>query len=138
MRLLPGLTVNVGVRYEYFAPYTELYNHIANLDVSPGFTAVSVVTPGESGPYSGSLPTSLVRPTKDAFSPRVGVAYRPYPRKSLIFRTGYSIFYSGSPYGSIASSMASQPPFAKTASLTTSVADPLTWRMVLRLNRPRQ
>ena len=126
MRLLPGLTVNVGVRYEYFAPYTELYNHIANLDVSPGFTAVSVVTPGESGPYSGSLPTSLVRPTKDAFSPRVGVAYRPYPRKSLIFRTGYSIFYSGSPYGSIIASMASQPPFAKTASLTTSVADPLT------------
>jgi hypothetical protein len=126
MRLLAGLTVNVGVRYEYFAPYTELYNHLANLDVSPNFTAVSVVLPGATGPYSGQFPTSLVRPTKDAISPRLGVAYRPYPKKSLIFRTGYSIFFSGSPYGSISNSMASQPPFAKTATLTTSAADPLT------------
>jgi hypothetical protein len=126
MRLLPGLTVNVGLRYEYFAPYTELRNHLANLDVSPGFTAVSVVLPGQTGPYSGAFPTSLVRPTKDAFSPRVGIAWRPSPKKSLIFRTGYSIFFSGSPYGSIASSMANQPPFAKSATLTTSIADPLT------------
>ena len=111
---------------EYFAPYTELYNHLADLDVAPGFTAVSVVLPGQSGPYSGAFPTSLVRPTKDAFSPRVGLAYRPWPKKSLLIRTGYSIFFSGSPYGSIASSMASQPPFAKTATLTTSAADPLT------------
>jgi hypothetical protein len=126
MRLLPGLTVNVGLRYEYFAPYTELFNHLANLDVNSNFTAVSVVLPGATGPYSGAFPTSLVRPTKDAFSPRLGVAYRPFPKKSLIFRTGYSIFFSGSPYGSIANSMASQPPFAKTATLTTSAADPLT------------
>ncbi len=55
MRLLPGLTVNVGLRYEYFAPYTELWNHLANLDVSPGFTAVSVVLPGQTGPYSGRV-----------------------------------------------------------------------------------
>ncbi len=126
MRLLPGLTVNLGIRYEYFAPYTELYNRLANLDLSPGFTAVSVVLPGQTGPYSGAFPTSLVRSTKDAFSPRLGIAYRPWPKKSLLIRTGYSIFFSGSPYGSIASSMASQPPFAKTASLTTSADNPLT------------
>ena len=126
MRLRAGLTVNIGVRYEYFSPYTELYNHLVDLDVNSGFTAAAQVLAGQNGPYSGGLPTSLVRPDTHALSPRVGIAYRPFPKRSLIFRTGYSIFYSGSPYGSIASSMAAQPPFARTASISTNLADPLT------------
>jgi hypothetical protein len=28
-RVRPGLTINYGVRYEFFSPYTELYNHLA-------------------------------------------------------------------------------------------------------------
>jgi trimeric autotransporter adhesin len=125
-RPLAGLTINAGIRYEYFAPYTELYGHLANLDINPGFTAISVVTPGETGPYSGSLPTSLVRSEKNHYSPRLGIAYRPWRKRSLIFRTGYSIFYSGSPYASLAASMAAQPPWVRTASISTSVSDPLT------------
>ncbi len=126
-RPLAGLTINVGLRYEYFAPYTELYGRLANLDLNSGFTAAAVVTPGMSGPYSGSVPTSLVRSMPNNYSPRLGVAYRPWRKRSLIIRTGYSIFYSGSPYGSIASSMASQPPYAPTtASITTGSQYPLT------------
>ena len=34
-----GACVNVGLRYEYFAPYTELQGHLANLDVSPSADA---------------------------------------------------------------------------------------------------
>ncbi len=117
-RISRGLSFNVGLRYEYFAPYTELYNHLANLLISPDFTSVSVALAGQSG-----LPTSLVRPEKANFSPRFGYAYRPFAKRSLIFRGGYSIFYSGSPYGTIASSMAAQPPFATTATLSTSVTE---------------
>ncbi len=120
-RISRGLSFNVGLRYEYFAPYTELYNHLANLLISPDFTSASVAVAGQSG-----LPTSLVRPEKANFSPRFGYAYRPFAKRSLIFRGGYSIFFSGSPYGTIAGSMAAQPPFATTATLTTSAADPLT------------
>ena len=72
------LTINVGLRYEYFAPYTELRGHLANLDVSPGFTAVAVVTSGENGPYSGALPSSIVRSRPKDFSPRLGIAWRPF------------------------------------------------------------
>jgi len=118
-----GLTVNFGLRYEYFAPYTEKYGDIANLILTPGFTSATVVTAGESGT---GLPSSLVRPERDAFSPRFGIAWRPSQNKSLIFRGGYSIFYSGSPYQTIVSQLASQPPFAKTATLTTSPEDQLT------------
>jgi len=103
-----------------------LYGHLANLDLNPGFTAATVITPGQRGPYSGDLPSSIVRSRPNSWSPRIGVAYRPWPKKSLIFRTGYSMFYSGSPYAQIATQLASQPPFAKTASLSTNLASPLT------------
>ena len=125
-RATAALTINVGLRYEYFAPYTELRGHLANLDVSPGFTAVQVVTSGQNGPYSGNLPSSIVRPAPKDFSPRVGVAWRPFKRVNTIIRTGYSIFYSGSSYAQIAGQLDSQPPFTTSAKLTTSVAAPLT------------
>jgi len=125
-RATAALTINVGLRYEYWAPYTELRGHLANLDVSPGFTAVAQVISGENGPYSGDLPSSIVRPMQKAFSPRFGVAWRPFKKLNTIVRTGYSIFYSGSSYAQIAGQMDLQPPFTTSASLTTSVAAPLT------------
>ncbi len=126
-RIKSNLTLNVGLRYEYFAPYTELQGHLANLDINPGITAVSVVTPADpNGPYSGSFPSSLLKPDKNNFSPRVGFAWRPSSKRSRVIRGGYSIFFSGSNYGGIAAKMAAQPPFATTASLSTSLTDPLT------------
>jgi hypothetical protein len=89
-------------------------------------TAVAVVTAGNNGTYSGNLPTSLVKPQDGNFSPRFGFSYRPWAKKSTILRGGYSIFYSGSAYGQIATQLAGQPPFATTLSSTTSAADPLT------------
>jgi hypothetical protein len=126
-RVRPGLSFNLGLRYEYFAPYTELQGHLANLDINPQRNAVAVVTPANSvGPYSGNYPSSLVNPDKNNYSPRLGFAWRPSQKHARVIRGGYSIFFSGSAYGGFASSMASQPPFAKNASLTTSTADPLT------------
>jgi hypothetical protein len=125
-RITRRLSINVGIRYEYFAPSTELYGHLANLDVNPTFTQAAVVTPGMKAPFSGELPSSLVRPDDNNFSPRFGFAYRVSRKRSTVVRGGYSMFYSGSSYGQIASQMASQPPFARTVSLSTSTADPLT------------
>jgi hypothetical protein len=125
-RMSPGVTINIGIRYEYFAPSTELRGQLANLDMNPQMTQVAVVTPGHDGPYSGSLPDSLVRPDKLAFSPRLALAWRPSQKHNLITRFGYSIFYSGSAYSQIASSMASQAPFVNAQSFSTSLANPLT------------
>jgi hypothetical protein len=126
-RVNSTLTLNLGLRYEYFAPYTELQGHLANLDVKPGMTGVAVVTPADpNGAYSGAFPSSLVNPDKNNYSPRLGFAWRPSSKRSRIIRGGYSIFFSGSNYGGIAAKMAAQPPFATTASLSTSTSDPLT------------
>jgi hypothetical protein len=123
-RIARGLSINFGLRYEYFPPYTELRGNIANLILSPGFTSAQVVTPATASEFG--LPSSLVRPDLTAFSPRFGIAWRPTQKNNIVVRGGYSIFYSGSPYSQIVSQMSSQPPFAKTASISTSPADPLT------------
>ena len=68
----------------------------------------------------------IVRPSPKDFSPRFGLAWRPFAKRNMLIRSGYSIFYSGSSYAQIASQMAAQPPFATSASLTTSTAAPLS------------
>jgi hypothetical protein len=125
-RLRPNLSFNLGLRYEYFAPYTELRGHLANLDINPQMTQVAVVTAGGVGPYSGRFPGSLINGDKNNYSPRIGFSFRPSQKHSRVIRGGYSIFFSGSAYGQFAAKMAAQPPFATTASLSTSAAGPLT------------
>ena len=122
-----GLTLNLGLRWEYFTPYTELRGHLANLDVAPGYAEVAVVTPASpNGPWGGTYPASLLNPDKNNFSPRFGLAWRPSQKHSRVIRLGYSIFFSGAAYGQLAAKMATQPPFATTGSLSTSLDAPLT------------
>jgi trimeric autotransporter adhesin len=121
-----NFTINASLRYEYFTPYSEKYNHISNLDIAPGFGAVAVVTPGEAGPYSGKFPDSLVNADPKAFSPRIGLAFKPWKKRSTLLRGGYGIFFNGNIYSTFPFRLSSQPPFATSANLVTSSADPLT------------
>jgi hypothetical protein len=121
-RIRSNLTLIAGVRYEYFTPYSEKYGHLANLDIAPGFTSATQVLAGQNG-----FPAGLVFPDKLAFSPRLGLAWKPTRKGRLLVRGGYGIFYSGSVYNQFPSRLASQPPLpATTASLVTSTAAPLT------------
>ena len=69
-----NLKLNLGLRYEYFSPLTEKYGRLANLDISPDFSSVAVVTPGAAGPYSGSFSNGLVNPDYNNISPRLGLS----------------------------------------------------------------
>jgi hypothetical protein len=109
-RFRGNLTFSLGLRYDYASPYIETQNQIVNLDVSPGFTAVVPVLPGQAGPYHGSFPRSLVNPDRNNVSPRVGLAWRMNNR--TVIRAGYGITYNGAAYAAIASQMANQPPFS--------------------------
>ena len=121
-----NLSINAGLRWEYFSPFNEKYGHMANLDIAPGFTAVAPVTPGESGPYSGTYPSGLMNPDYKLFSPRIGVAWKPWKDRQIVVRAGYGIYYNGGVYSQFANRLAIQPPFVDTVSLATSVAQPLT------------
>jgi len=130
-RIHPRFTLNAGLRYEAVTPPIELFNKIANLDVNSTFTAVTPVTPGQIGPFSGALPRSLVRGDDNNWSPRLGMAWKPIiggwtQKHPVVVRAGYAIFYNEAIYNQLAASMANQPPFAQAQTRLTSAAQLLT------------
>jgi len=121
-----NLTLNLGVRYEYVSPFTELDNRLANLDLSPGVLnpnlgapVVARVVSGQAGPYSGPVPASLLRPDRNNFAPRLGFAWKPYSK--TVVRGGYGIDYNTGAYQGIVQQLAFQPPFS-TASTNIQAA----------------
>lgn len=109
-RVRGNLTLNLGLRYEYVSPYSEINNQIANLMVSNLGTpslAVTRVLPGTAG-----LPATLVRPDRNNFAPRLGVAWKPFAK--TVVRAGYGINYNTSAYANIIQQLAFQPPFSFT------------------------
>ncbi len=119
-RVKPGLTLNYGLRYEYFGPYFEKNNRLVNLDHNANFTVVDPVEPGGTGEFGGRYPRSLVNPDRDMFSPRFGLAYRPKWLKETVIRGGYGINFNTGQFATFAQSLAFQPPFAVTQNNTLS------------------
>ncbi|HYK40284.1 MAG TPA: TonB-dependent receptor, partial [Candidatus Eremiobacteraceae bacterium] len=134
-RISANLSLNLGIRYEYNGPYTEAQDRISNLLVEPGFTAATPVVPSgavfpsNSNMFLVSNNPSLIRADRNNFAPRLGLAWKPF--KKTLVRVGYGINYNLAQYGAIIQNFAFQPPFANTATNTTSVGalvsgEPLT------------
>jgi len=132
-KMRANLTLNLGVRYEYVSPLTEISNRLVNLDLSPGVlnpalplgaTPVAPILAGQAGPYSGSLPDSLVRPDRKDFAPRIGFAWKPF--SNTVVRGGYGINYNTGAYQGIALQLALQPPFATAATNVQTAPGELT------------
>ncbi|HUA99843.1 MAG TPA: TonB-dependent receptor [Terracidiphilus sp.] len=107
-RALNGLTLNYGIRYEYYAPYTERYGRLADVFTSPadGFASQSEAVAGTPG-----LPASLVDPFYSAFAPRVAFAWRVPKISQMVVRGGFGMNYTVGEYATFANLMAHQPPF---------------------------
>ncbi|MGI4981221.1 MAG: hypothetical protein ACRYHB_12610, partial [Janthinobacterium lividum] len=127
-RVRPELTLNTGLRWDYAAPMTELKGRLVNLDIAPGFTAVTpVLGSSPTGSVSGTqYPSSLVRPDFRKVQPRIGFAWRPLPTTPLVIRGGYGIYVDTSVYLSAAASLAQQSPLSKSVSVSNSATCPLT------------
>ncbi|HEV2491205.1 MAG TPA: TonB-dependent receptor [Candidatus Acidoferrales bacterium] len=119
-----NFTMNLGLRYEYVSPLSETSNQLVNLDVAPGFTAVAPVEPGQTGPFTGAFPNTLVNPDRDNLAPRVGIAWKPL--KNTVVRSSYGINYNTGAYNSIAQQLAFQPPFSLTETNTESSSTSLS------------
>jgi hypothetical protein len=128
VRIAPGLTVAVGLRWEYESPYTEQDGRLANLDVQPGFSAVApILGTKTSGPLTGNpYPRSLVRADRLGFEPRLGLSWRPFLASSLVIKSGYGLYRNLGVYESIGMLLAQQPPFSSGFSVQNTPEAPLT------------
>ena len=68
-RISPHTTLNLGLRYEYMSPLTDISNDWAGLFVSP--TALTAYIGGQLG-----TPQGCCLPNKTRFAPRFGIATR--------------------------------------------------------------
>ena len=103
IKLSDRLTVNAGLRYDYFGPASETQGLLSNFIPSLALTdppATGTLTGlAVASNYIGSLPTGVAKlsgkglwkPNKTDFAPRLGFALR--LRKNLVLRGGYGIYY---------------------------------------------
>ena len=103
----PNLTLNLGLRYEYFSVLKEKNNQVANFVFGPG------------GGLAGSRvePTSnLYNPDRNNFAPRFGFAYSPKRfnlQEKLVLRGGAGVAYNRIPDIVFANSRGNPPFFAR-------------------------
>jgi hypothetical protein len=81
-RIVPRVTLNLGLRYEYATPPSEAHNLLGGFDPTVGMVQVG----------SKQLP-SLYNGDHKNFSPRVGVAWDVTGKGTTIVRAGYSLIY---------------------------------------------
>jgi Carboxypeptidase regulatory-like domain len=82
-KLMPNLTLNFGLRWEYDQPYTEVNNKQANIDLVTG----AITNAGVNG-----APRALYNAFYAGFMPRLGFAWSPKSfRDKLVIRGGYGI-----------------------------------------------
>jgi hypothetical protein len=109
-RAMKNLTVLIGLRYEYYSPYSEEHDRLATLDTGNDFASVATVVSNGVGPFTGKYPRDLVYPEKNNFSPRFGFAAHPW--RDTVLRGGYGINYTVGQYVKFVQNFAFEPPFA--------------------------
>ncbi|MFT4113959.1 carboxypeptidase regulatory-like domain-containing protein [Silvibacterium sp.] len=126
-RALKNLTILAGLRWEYFSPYSEKYDRLAELDIGCDFACVAEVTAGGIGPYNGKYPRTLVNPERGNFSPRIGIAWRAV--KDTVVRAGYGINFANGQYVKFVNDFAFQAPFANVQTNTNSLTATPTYTL---------
>jgi len=105
----PNLSLNFGLRYEYFSPLTETENRLTNLHLGTGistFTGARLVSVDR-----------LTKPNRKNFAPRFGFAYSPGfsnflggLKDRVVLRGGAGVYYNRIP-NVVFSNTRGNPPF---------------------------
>jgi hypothetical protein len=83
IHLSTNLTLNLGIRYDLFTPYTEINNVLSNFDITAGLILVA----GQNAGIHGGIKTDYSN-----LAPRFGFAYTPLP--NTVIRGGFGLTYA--------------------------------------------
>lgn len=110
-KVRPRLTLNYGLRYEYYMPQSDIHNNI--LGFFPGQQSTrfpdapsGILYPGDPGTPN----KALVYPDHNNFAPRFGFAWDIFGNAKLVMRGGFGIFYDIED-GGLNLQFGGQPPF---------------------------
>jgi hypothetical protein len=104
----PNLTLNLGLRYEYFSPLTEKQGRLSNIVLGSNGLANAHV----------GVTDSLFDPDRNNFAPRLGFAYSPnregfgglFKQDRMVVRGGFGVNYNRIP-DVLFSNTRGNPPF---------------------------
>lgn len=83
-----GLTLNLGIRWDHYAPYTQDDDKYADIYIGPdGLNPGNVATPANS-PYG----RGLIQPVYHDFQPRLGFAWQ--VEEKFVVRGGYGLYFT--------------------------------------------
>jgi hypothetical protein len=107
-KVRPNLTLNLGLRYEYYSPVREKFNRLTNVFFSPGNLSSIQVREVDR----------LHDPDRNNFSPRIGFAYTPnglrvgnfFEGSRAVIRGGFGIAYNRIPVAPL-NNVRGNPPF---------------------------
>ncbi len=116
-RVTRRLTLNIGLRYEFFSPVYERFNAQANfnpdtgvLDIPKDEKATLTPTLATTLPVNNTATNALVNSDYNNLAPRLGLAYQATSR--LVVRSAFGIFYNGEESGPYSNpSPGFNPPF---------------------------
>ncbi len=138
-RVLPQLTLNLGLRYELAMPPKDKYDRFTNFIPSLGKIVISdgrsvpdlgqrIADAGLNGKVTladeNGLPKSLIYPNYRNFAPRFGMAWRPGKLNKSVVRGGYGIFYGNTITEPMRRDLGSVYPFAISQTFSRHTTDP--------------
>jgi len=106
-KLLPNLTLNYGLRYQFNGVPYEVNNLLSTLFADPGGAAPFTFT--IAGQHDHGLPPLYNNDWHD-FEPRVGIAWDPFRDGHTSVRVGYGIFHDRL-FGQLLGLVRGNPPF---------------------------
>ena len=123
IRVTPRLTMNAGLRYEFFGPPSDVHGALPTFD--PSIATGQVPAAGSfSGyvlpaNYKGLLPEGVLKSNTNGlwnadykdFAPRIGFSLRLLDKPTVVLRGGYGIYYDQLS-GDLVEQTVGQPPFS--------------------------
>ncbi len=151
-RVLPNLTLNAGIRWDYWWDKAFVRGAGTTFDLATGQSVAGENPSGQVdltaqpvAPFFAAATQGLWISASQAgypkglfdasgyVSPRIGAAWRPLGKDNLVFRGGYGIF-SSTFYGNAAGSSVTGPPYWAAQSITFAKASNQRWETAFPSN----